>query len=63
MEIAGATNEFKSAFLMFSCENERTPYDFMKSDPYYLNKLIDSWSLEEIEMPLRENISTLVKTK
>ncbi|EAS00544.1 YCII-like protein, putative (macronuclear) [Tetrahymena thermophila SB210] len=44
-----------SAFFLFYANDERLPYDFIKSDPYYLNGLVQSYTITEVEIPKRSD--------
>ena len=50
--------ETKSYFL-FHCQDEKTPFDFMTADP--LNKAIEDFSIEELEISRRDERTDLVK--
>ncbi|KAL4495612.1 hypothetical protein ABPG72_014081 [Tetrahymena utriculariae] len=44
-----------SAFFLFYANDESLPYDFIKSDPYYVNGLVQSYTIAEVEIPKRQD--------
>ncbi len=51
-------DQLNGYFLMRSAD-ERLPYAFIKSDPFFLEGLVESWSIKELEMPLRSESKEL----
>lgn len=50
-------------YFFFNCENEKTPYDFMRKDPLHLNEMIEDFSIEEIEPAPRDDKNDLTQYK
>jgi uncharacterized protein YciI len=59
--IGGSMFPNEGAVLWFQCDSKDTVQDFIKKDPFVVEKLVKMWEVDEVELESKKNVDQLAK--